>query len=84
MWAACTLFMCHEFLLFARFLLPIALVPIGGRNLQTVRQRQRKVTNAAPLTFTEKHFLQANELLSLGYPVITLTGHCLYLDLDLR
>jgi hypothetical protein len=57
--------MCHEFLLFARFLLPIALVPIGGRNLQTVRQRQRKMTNAAPLTFIEKHFLQANQLFSL-------------------
>jgi hypothetical protein len=48
-----------------RFLLPIALVPIGGRNLQNVRQRQRKMTNAAPLTFTEKHFLKANQPLSL-------------------
>jgi hypothetical protein len=56
-----------------RFLLPIALVPIGGRNLQTVRQPQRKVTNAAPLTFTEKHFLPANQLFSLPGNYFNLT-----------
>jgi hypothetical protein len=29
------------------------LLPIGLKNLQIVRQRQRKVTNAAPPTLTE-------------------------------
>jgi hypothetical protein len=49
---------------FDSFFLPLALlIPIGWRNLQIVRQRQKKMTNAEPSTFSQA-LASSNQVLS--------------------